>query len=72
MVLCQCAQFILRKRTVCRLNSDTRCLFFRLFHFQNTEYANGYHKDHPRIIEFWEILENFDVELKKKFLGWSF
>lgn len=38
-------------------------------HVQYTEYRNGYSKDHPVIILFWEVFDAFSDELKKKFLS---
>ncbi|MQL88233.1 hypothetical protein Taro_020782 [Colocasia esculenta] len=34
----------------------------------NAHYAGGYHPDHQCIQMFWEILKNFSLEHKKKFL----
>lgn len=34
----------------------------------NAEYKNGYHRDHVVIRFFWEVLRDFDLDLKKKFL----
>lgn len=35
---------------------------------QNTVYEGDYRADHPTIITFWEVFENFSAEEKKKFL----
>ena len=36
---------------------------------QYTEYRNGYSKDHPVIVNFWEVFEEFTEEHNKKFLS---
>ncbi|XP_007563091.1 probable E3 ubiquitin-protein ligase HERC6 [Poecilia formosa] len=35
---------------------------------ENTVYEGGYHADHPTIITFWRVFEDFSAEEKKKFL----
>ncbi|XP_008424096.1 E3 ISG15--protein ligase HERC5-like [Poecilia reticulata] len=35
---------------------------------ENTVYEGGYHADHPAIITFWRVFEDFSAEEKKKFL----
>ncbi|XP_038150831.1 probable E3 ubiquitin-protein ligase HERC6 [Cyprinodon tularosa] len=35
---------------------------------QNTVYEGEYHTDHPTIISFWNVFDNFSAEQKKKFL----
>ncbi|CAA7388281.1 unnamed protein product [Spirodela intermedia] len=34
----------------------------------NVHYAGGFHPDHECILTFWEVLKNFSLEHKKKFL----
>ena len=34
-----------------------------------TSYGNGYHREHPTILIFWETLHSFSHELKRKFLS---
>ena len=36
-----------------------------------TQYDGGYTKDSPAIINFWEVLNELDIEKKKKFLFFS-
>ncbi|KAI6657411.1 E3 ubiquitin-protein ligase HERC4 isoform X2-like [Oopsacas minuta] len=35
----------------------------------HTTYANGYYKEHPTIVMFWQTLNSFSDELKRKFLS---
>lgn len=35
---------------------------------KHTQYRNGYSKDHPVILTFWEVFEKFTDEQKKEFL----
>ena len=35
----------------------------------NTEYRNGYSKEHPVIVNFWKVFDEFTEEHKKKFLS---
>ena len=34
-----------------------------------TSYANGYYREHPTIVLFWNVLHSFSDELKRKFLS---
>ena len=36
---------------------------------QGAKYEDEYHANHSVIVNFWNVLQNFDVDLKKKFLG---
>ena len=36
---------------------------------QHTQYRNGYNKEHPVILTFWEVFDKFTDKQKKEFLS---
>ena len=48
---------------------DQQPLTCGVYSQQYTEYRSGYSKDHPVIVNFWEVFDEFTEEHKKKFLS---